>query len=451
MIDDIPAVPPESSPISEGVGSGRPDPAEVIPRRATTPAWLLLAALTVLVLLLGLGMEPALRWAIEKPPRFGSVAIPVSEVVQHTLLRGLTALWFFALGASLGSFLHCVAYRAPRGISVVARGSSCPRCGTPIRAWHNVPVFGWLWLRGRCAVCGWNIPPRYAFTELAFGTVFLLLMGVELVGAGLNLPGDLPARRLGVVDNVWDPNWRLIETFAYHATLLTVLMTACLFAADRFRLPALLVVIGVAVGCVSPLLVPALQPVGWDGLKDRFHSWPLFRTTLTLACGGAVGLLLGGCLARRQPGNLRACDAASTIAAMLLVGLYLGWQASVAIAAIAALMRLVWVLTPGRSWPGVVSITIATLLHLIAWRWLAENWLYPDLGGSVAGTAVTVLSGLVAPLVIDGIEHGGDAGPGEIESPAERPMAQEDSVVAVAPESPTTDSIGANDPVTPSP
>jgi leader peptidase (prepilin peptidase)/N-methyltransferase len=45
--------------------------------------------------------------------------------------------------------------------------SACPKCGTSIKAWHNVPVFGWLLLRGRCAACGAPISRRYPVVELA--------------------------------------------------------------------------------------------------------------------------------------------------------------------------------------------------------------------------------------------------------------------------------------------
>ena len=64
----------------------------------------------------------------------------------------------FLVGLAIGSFLNVVAHRLPRGESVVSPGSRCPACGNAIRPWHNVPVFGWLWLRGRCRDCGLPIP-----------------------------------------------------------------------------------------------------------------------------------------------------------------------------------------------------------------------------------------------------------------------------------------------------
>jgi len=70
-----------------------------------------------------------------------------------------------AFGLIVGSFLNVVAYRLPRGESVVFPGSHCPSCDTPIKAYDNVPVLSWLWLRGRCRSCHTSISARYPIVE----------------------------------------------------------------------------------------------------------------------------------------------------------------------------------------------------------------------------------------------------------------------------------------------
>ncbi len=85
----------------------------------------------------------------------------------------------FALGLVVGSFLNVVIYRLPRGESIVFPGSHCPSCGHGIRAWENVPVLSYLWLRGRCRGCGAAISPRYPLVELLTGGVFALLIAVQ--------------------------------------------------------------------------------------------------------------------------------------------------------------------------------------------------------------------------------------------------------------------------------
>lgn len=72
----------------------------------------------------------------------------------------------FVVGACWGSFLNVVIARVPAGQSVVSPRSRCPRCGTQIAAWDNLPVLSWIMLRGRCRSCQAPISPRYPMIEL---------------------------------------------------------------------------------------------------------------------------------------------------------------------------------------------------------------------------------------------------------------------------------------------
>ncbi len=69
------------------------------------------------------------------------------------------------LGAIVGSFLNVVVYRLPRHESLVTPASHCPRCGTPVRPYDNIPILSWLLLRGRCRSCNEPISPRYPLVE----------------------------------------------------------------------------------------------------------------------------------------------------------------------------------------------------------------------------------------------------------------------------------------------
>jgi leader peptidase (prepilin peptidase)/N-methyltransferase len=79
------------------------------------------------------------------------------------------------LGLIVGSFANVCIYRLPRRESIVAPPSRCPSCGAPIRARDNVPVLGWLLLRGRCRECRAPISPRYPVVEAANGGLWLAL------------------------------------------------------------------------------------------------------------------------------------------------------------------------------------------------------------------------------------------------------------------------------------
>ena len=69
------------------------------------------------------------------------------------------------VGSILGSFLNVVAWRLPRGASLVSPGSACPSCDTPVKPYDNVPVLGWLMLRGHCRACSAPISARYPLVE----------------------------------------------------------------------------------------------------------------------------------------------------------------------------------------------------------------------------------------------------------------------------------------------
>jgi leader peptidase (prepilin peptidase)/N-methyltransferase len=85
----------------------------------------------------------------------------------------------FLAGLAIGSFLNVVAYRLPRGESLVSPGSHCPSCDAPVRPRDNVPVLGWLLLRGRCRDCGAAISWRYPAIELATGVLFALVVATQ--------------------------------------------------------------------------------------------------------------------------------------------------------------------------------------------------------------------------------------------------------------------------------
>jgi leader peptidase (prepilin peptidase)/N-methyltransferase len=94
---------------------------------------------------------------------------------HHALLAG----WFLVVGVCVGSFLNVCVYRFPRGLSLLRPRSRCPRCGATVRARDNLPVVGWLILRGRCRDCRGAISIRYPLVELGTG---LLYAGVYLLG-----------------------------------------------------------------------------------------------------------------------------------------------------------------------------------------------------------------------------------------------------------------------------
>lgn len=109
------------------------------------------------------------------------------------------------LGLVVGSFLNVVIYRIPRGESLVHPGSHCPHCDHAVRARHNVPVLGWLMLRGRCADCAEPISVRYPLVELLTGVLFAAVTA-RLIDLGMleALPAYLFFAAIGIALTVID-------------------------------------------------------------------------------------------------------------------------------------------------------------------------------------------------------------------------------------------------------
>ena len=97
-------------------------------------------------------------------------------------------------GLLIGSFLNVCIVRLPADQSVVRPGSRCPKCGTPIRWWDNIPVVSWLVLGGKCRSCKTRISPLYPVVELLVGLLFfaaVLQNGLTIEAARAAIFGTL--------------------------------------------------------------------------------------------------------------------------------------------------------------------------------------------------------------------------------------------------------------------
>ena len=207
------------------------------------------------------------------------------------------------LGLAVGSFLNVVIHRVPRGESVVSPPSHCPRCDAPIKARHNVPVLGWLALRGRCHGCTLPISARYPVVEAATGTLFVAL--TLQLGATTALPA-----------------------FLY---LAAIAVTITMIDADLRQAPRAIVAPSYVVASI--LLVAATVADG-----DEWRLLPVAVGSATLA----AALLATSFAARRRDPD------ATAVAALL--GLYLGYLSWTAIllGALAAALAITCANVTGR-------------------------------------------------------------------------------------------------------
>jgi leader peptidase (prepilin peptidase)/N-methyltransferase len=163
------------------------------------------------------------------------------------MLHQATAAGFaFGVGFSVGSFLNVCVWRLPRGMSLIRPASRCPGCGTPIAARDNLPILGWILLRGRCRSCKAPISLRYPIVEAGVGFLFAAVMLAEIAAS----PTDL-------LDQ--DP-WWVLARLLYEWALLALLVTAALIDRDGARLKLPAVSIGVlatfAVALCGPFSAP---------------------------------------------------------------------------------------------------------------------------------------------------------------------------------------------------
>lgn len=210
----------------------------------------------------------------------------------------VTLLFVGAYGACAGSLINVLVYRLPRGLSVVTPPSRCPACSTRLAWRDNIPVFGWLLLRGRCRYCGARISPEYPIVE-----TFVALLFAGLYAVWYLVPDN--AVWLGVAWGHVKPEWALngfARTWPEFVVLLT--LVGCLIAmtlvdAKTYTIPLELAWIPAVLAAV---VLPA--HAAWSGPLRRVAEdavWTIptpGRAWLGASIGGVVGLGVGVALLR---------------------------------------------------------------------------------------------------------------------------------------------------------
>jgi len=271
------------------------------------------------------------------------------EVLRYFALHLNTlimALWIFVLGSCIGSFLNVVIYRMPVGMALSHPGSRCPVCETELSARDNIPILGWLSLRGRCRHCQVVIPSRYPLIEFTVGLLFLTVLLVETSTGAANLPVRLPVTIYGgAMDAIFQQgHWDLLGYFLAHTFYLTVTLAVCMIGLDGHTTPQKLIRIGVLVALITGTLWSELRPVhlvvpmpesliqSW-GANWNLPQWSgghNITTGISLVgiLDGIAGLASGGLtgwLAARTV-NKHSSIASTIQCVFILAGVFCGWQ-----------------------------------------------------------------------------------------------------------------------------
>ena len=213
-------------------------------------------------------------------------------------------VFFFVLGACIGSFLNVVIYRVPEELSLLP-ASACPNCKASIKFYHNIPIFGWLMLGGKCASCKAPIAWRYPAVELLTALLFCIVY------------------------------WQFgLTPYLPIALAFTATMTALVFIdADHMILPNVITYPMFAIA----LIVRVIYPIVFEGFQfadtafapiSYLNTWPAWAVSLA---GALLGALVGGGSLWLVGGiwkALRGVDAMGLgdVKLLLGIGALFGWR-----------------------------------------------------------------------------------------------------------------------------
>lgn len=349
----------------------------------------------------------------------------------------------FVLGTVVGSFLNVCIYRIPTRRAfwpslqaIVSPPSSCPRCRNRIPGWCNVPIFGWLMLRGRCYHCkGW-ISPRYPLIEFANGALFAFLYWMQIPeGWGAHLTDSSTQGPFGPSTSglplVNSPVLMLHLRYVYHLFLLEALVVASFIDLDSWEIPDGSTLPAMFVGVVGAFAIgdvyltsvwhqnprvsaemmfvfPSLKPLFMDSrIPDWIAAWPRLHGL----ANSIVGLVAGGGVAWavRIMGNWalgREAMGFGDVVLMAVIGSFLGWQASVIVFFMAPLVALAFVILTAfvrwrREMPYGPYLSIAALLTIVFWRSL---WTQTE--AMFGSGPLLFLTALIMAVLFGGIMRG---------------------------------------------
>lgn len=241
------------------------------------------------------------------------------------------------IGLLIGSFVNVVAWRIPRGISVITPPSACPACDHEIRFRDNIPLIGWLILRGRCRECGAPISIRYPVVELATGALFAAM--AAMLGSVWVLVAFWWFSAVAIALVLTDLDFKRIPNrILYPGTVVATMLLGVGAALDGDLAQFGRALLGGA-GYFLLLLLVALLARGGFGFGDvklaallgQFTAFRSWGSLFTGVVGAFVigGLLSIGLLVLRRVGRKDAIPFGPS----MVLGAYLGITAGESIAA----------------------------------------------------------------------------------------------------------------------
>ncbi len=281
-------------------------------------------------------------------------------------LHVMLGTMMFVVGTVVGSFLNVCIYRIPWEKSVIWPPTShCPHCLATIEARDNVPIFGWIFLGGKCRNCRQPFSVRYAAIELLVGLLFVAVYLVD---------GVMPKEFV-------DSNMALLVKVLYHVVLVALLVTITFIDADLTIVPSLVTNVGIFLGLALGTLFPEVRPVPAEASTALGGLWVGLKGVLV--GGGMIWIIrvVGTFVFRRE------AMGSGDIHILALIGAFLGWQVALVTPFLASFVGLVPAISKlvvslgkrlaGRKYlasdhemPFGPYLSVAALILMMAWPWI---------------------------------------------------------------------------------
>ncbi len=356
-------------------------------------------------------------------------------------------LWALTIGLMVGSFINVLVARLPYEKSIVWPSSRCFSCYRKVRLTDNIPILGYLRLRGKCRYCQAPFSARYLWVEVGTGLAFLALFVAEVGFDWHGLPG-VKYNRLAL-DSA--PSARAFAVFAYHAFLVAGLIAAAAIDAEHRIIPAQITYTVMAIGVVGGALMPWPWPhasavanvippqiVTWahpdyiGKIATGVQPWPVWGPTFEFAPPGSwkLGLLtsvagaLAGSLAVRavkwlfETGLGREALGLGDADLLMMAGAFLGWQIVVLSLFVGSFASLLLKLLESVVRPAAPSppsgtpvtgppdanelpfgpgLAIGVIVTWFAWPWIGPRVQFPFFDVTMMGVLCAVMGvGLLA-------------------------------------------------------
>ncbi|MBA4187029.1 MAG: hypothetical protein C0467_03330 [Planctomycetaceae bacterium] len=292
------------------------------------------------------------------------------ELWTHAIIA-FWCLWVFLFGLMVGSFLNVLIARLPYEKSIIWPSSRCFSCFQRVRFTDNIPIIGYLRLRGQCRHCGAKFSARYLWIEVATGLAFLALFVLDvLVNWQVNSTVATPDM-LSISTAITSfPRWAM---FLYHAFLMSCLIAAAAIDAEHRIIPPMIPYVGLLVGVIGGTLMPWpwpnpaaavnqltadpvwMLPEYWGKIPVGVQLWPFYGPTFAFAPPGSyllgflnclIGAFVGSMVVRIVKGLFelgfgREAMGLGDADLLMMAGAFLGWQIAVISLFVGSLTALV--------------------------------------------------------------------------------------------------------------